>query len=522
MNRWVRSLDAVDTGVRAVRRRWYATPLPRRRDWQAVAGSAVVGLTVAVTAVATTGPWDSGQRTAERGWAADREPDSGQGHTDDGRPDDGTAPRPGAPPVLGALGSESSPPSGKGLGKAFKKLLKDPALGNRTTLSVGDALTGEELYASGGGDAVVPASTIKIATGAAVLTALGPEHRIPTRTVWDAKKKRVVLVGGGDPTVTEKQFASLATATARSLKKRGLKPTALGYDTSRYSGPDRHPIGINDNIAPLTPLMVNSGRTDDSSKGPAPRALDPSADAAERFAGLLRDRGVDTDRTVAAKAAKGWTQSIDGREKDLPGSGGNDGGGGDDGRPGTELGVHRSAPMSSLVERMLVNSDNDIAEALARQTALATGRTADFGGAEQAVRSQLKKLDLPMKGTRFADGSGLSRADRVSASFLTELLARAAEPDRAALRPLLTGLPVAGFNGTLGGRYGTPDTQRGAGLVRAKTGTLTGVNSLAGTVVDADGRLLTFALVTTGAKDSRAAQNALDALAGRLADCGCR
>ncbi|RSN71051.1 D-alanyl-D-alanine carboxypeptidase, partial [Streptomyces sp. WAC 05379] len=85
------------------------------------------------------------------------------------------------------------------------------------------------------------------------------------------------------------------------------------------------------------------------------------------------------------------------------------------------------------------------------------------------------------------------------------------------LRPVLTGLPVAGFTGTLSTRY----TDGAAGIVRAKTGTLHGVNSLAGTVVDQDGRLLAFAFLSTG-DNADAARSALDRTATALASCGCR
>lgn len=492
--------------MRTIQFRWRKASPEQRRTWQTVAASAAVGLTVAVTAVATTGPWDSGQRKAERAWAADQARDSGQDHTEDGRgdlPNRDVKPAPSAQPVLGTLAEKGEPPTEKGLEKALKPLLGKSALGKVTTVSVADAVSGEELYSTKGKQPVVPASTIKLATGAAALGALGPDHRIATQAVWDAGKKRIVLVGGGDPTLTEKQLAKLADATAATIKKRDLKPKTLGFDTSRYEGPHQHPIGVNNNIAPITSLMLNSARVDDSTRGPAPRAADPAADAAVSFAVLLRERGVDTHRTVAAKAPKGWDKKAETKGEAL-------------------LGEHRSAPLSSLVERMLIHSDNDIAEALARQAAIADGAKVDFGGSEKAVKTQLEKLELPMEGTRFADGSGLSRADRVSATFLTSLLARAAEPDRAELRPLLTGLPVAGFSGTLGGRYGSAEAADGAGLVRAKTGTLTGVNSLAGSVVDADGRLLVFALVTTGAKDPKAAQDTLDAMATAVASCGCR
>ncbi|NEE24782.1 D-alanyl-D-alanine carboxypeptidase, partial [Streptomyces sp. SID7982] len=97
--------------------------------------------------------------------------------------------------------------------------------------------------------------------------------------------------------------------------------------------------------------------------------------------------------------------------------------------------------------------------------------------------------------------------DRVTPALLTALLARAADPDRPGLRPVLTGLPIAGFSGTLGGRY-APEAE-GTGLIRAKTGTLFGVNSLAGTVVDRQGRLLAFAFLASGSTDAGQAEPAL-------------
>lgn len=115
--------------------------------------------------------------------------------------------------------------------------------------------------------------------------------------------------------------------------------------------------------------------------------------------------------------------------------------------------THLSKPLSALVERALTNSDNDIAEALARQTALKAGEPASFAGSRRAVTARLKALGLPLAGARLADGSGLDRADKVTAGLLARLLALAAGPDHPELRPVLTGLPVAGFSGTLGDRY---------------------------------------------------------------------
>lgn len=198
--------------------------------------------------------------------------------------------------------------------------------------------------------------------------------------------------------------------------------------------------------------MVDEGRLDHSTAGPAQRSYDPAAAAASAFAGLLRDRGVTVED---------WPR---------PGSG----------KGGTRLAVHRSAPLSELVERMLTNSDNDLAEALARHVALAAGEPGSFAGAAKAIPEALRKYGVPLSGAVFRDGSGLDHDDRLAPVTLARILALAAAPDHAELRPVLTGMPVAGFSGTLAERFRAAP---GAGVVRAKTGTLTGTNTIAGIVV---------------------------------------
>ncbi|MFI7387441.1 D-alanyl-D-alanine carboxypeptidase/D-alanyl-D-alanine-endopeptidase [Streptomyces sp. NPDC049813] len=482
-----------------------ATSVARSGTKHVTVAATAVGLALAAVVVATTGPWDaSGQRTAEARRAAVR--DAGGGADHGGAP--GT--RPGAPQaapsaaaVLAAPGASVPGPTRGALAAVLDPLLKDPALGTHRTAAVVDAVTGKQLYGRSAGDALTPASTIKLATAVAALTAAGPDHRIATRTALDADAGRLVLVGGGDPTLTARQknpygaasLRTLADKTAASLKKSGHTEVTLGYDTSLYSGPATHPIGPNENLAQVTALMVDEGRTDGSDSGPATRAVDPAAAAARTFADLLDERGI---RTKGGAPAPGKA-------------------------PGDAEAVAKvaSPPLSALVERMLTHSDNDIAEALARQTAVAADESHDFDGAGRAVRKQLATLRLPLTGTRFADGSGLDRTDKISADLLTKLLATAAEPGRPGLRSVLTGLPVAGFTGTLSSRYEDAADASGIGLVRAKTGTLTGVNTLAGTVVDADGRLLVFAFMTQNAPGPQSAQAGLDRLASTVADCGC-
>ncbi|MER6129774.1 D-alanyl-D-alanine carboxypeptidase/D-alanyl-D-alanine-endopeptidase [Streptomyces sp. NPDC001795] len=476
---------------------------------QLTAVAALLGLALAAGAVTAAGPWDStGQRTAEReravAWGREGGADHGR---PSGRTDAEPAPAPSAASVLfglgGAANSTKSAPAGKALTGVLDQLLSDNALGTRRTAAVVDVATGRRLYAKGADEALTPASTTKIATAVAVLSAAGADHRFTTRAVLEPGTDKVVLVGGGDPTLTARtekatdgwaSLRTLADRTAAALKKRNLASVTLSYDTSLFTGPAVHPIGENDNLAPVTALMADEGRTNDSTSGPATRSKDPAADTARTFGDLLQDRGIKTSAPGPSKA----TDRAD------------------------ALASVQSPPLSAVVERMLTNSDNDIAEALARQTALATGGQPSFDGGAAAIAGRLKSLGLPVGGAQFHDGSGLNRDDKLSADLLTALLATAGSPSRPELRSVLTGLPVAGFTGTLSDRYEDAAERSGVGLVRAKTGSLTGVNTLAGTVVDSDGRLLAFAFLTDGSMNQTAARAALDRTAAALASCGCR
>lgn len=463
--------------------------MPLGRTWQVVAGSAAIGLAVSAVAVAAAGPWESGQRTAERAYAAARD---GRTATGPARPVSrrtSAAPalprpvgaRPPAGPVLAPVDSAAAPTAAE-LASRLGPLTSAAGLGPLTTGTVLDVRTGKVLYDRRGATATTPASTTKLATAVAALGALGPGHRLTTSVVATGHDA-IVLVGGGDPTLTLK---GLAADTAAALRARGTTSVTLGYDTSLYSGPVLHPIGHNDNLAPVTALMTDEARLDGSSSGPAPRAYDPAASAAARFAGLLAGHGVTVRGTPRPGSGKG----------------------------GTALAAHSSAPLSQLVERMLTYSDNDLAEALARQVAGAAGRPMSFAGGAAAIRADLARDGVPLPHASFHDGSGLDHRDALAPRTLAHLLALAADPSRPELSAVFTGIPVADFTGTLSTRFaGSP----AAGVVRAKTGTLTGTNTIAGTAVTPSGRLLAFSFMTQGADSAVAAEAALDRLAAAVA-----
>ena len=246
--------------------------------------------------------------------------------------------------------------------------------------------------------------------------------------------------------------------------------------------------------------MVDEAKVDPKSREEAPeRFADPADAAATTFATMLAAQGVTVDGKAGPAAAP-------------------------DAADAPVLGKVDSPTIARLVERLLTDSDNQLAEAIARQVAIAAHQPAGFEGAAAAVTQQLTRLGVPMTGVVLNDGSGLHKGNQIPPAALVRILALAASDQHPALRPVLTGLPVAGFTGTLGKRYGSGSgAADAAGLVRAKTGTLSGVNTLAGTVVDADGRLLTFAVMSRTADTVPAdtVRAALDRIAAHLASCGC-
>jgi serine-type D-Ala-D-Ala carboxypeptidase/endopeptidase (penicillin-binding protein 4) len=384
----------------------------------------------------------------------------------------------------------------------------DPSFGGNVTASVVDVATGAPVFDLSGARPEIPASTAKLLTAAAVLKARGPAYRITTRVVAGSAPGEVIIVGGGDPTLAAGPTGSYADAARLDLLAtqvkaalNGVAPSQVVVDSSLFEGASFAPSWLLQDlkdgfIANITALMTDGARRNAKQiKSPSPRQGQPDLAAGQQFARLL---GLPTS---AVRLTPGAARA------DAP-----------------ELGAVQSPPVARLVEDMLAESDNIVAEALARQVALARNQPASFEGAAAATLEVLAQLGLGISGTTLVDGSGLSHQNQVSAQLLTSVLVHAADPDQPELRSILSGLPVAAYSGTLIDRFHSANTgAAAAGVVRAKTGTLGGfhVSALAGLAVDADGRLLAFSMVTNGAANTLAAQFALDRVAAAIAACGC-
>jgi serine-type D-Ala-D-Ala carboxypeptidase/endopeptidase (penicillin-binding protein 4) len=414
------------------------------------------------------------------------------------------APSP-ATAVASAPGERSADP--EAVRRAIAPLLRDEDLGPRVSVAVGQLSDGTTVFETGPSP-VTPASTMKVLTTAAVLATLGPDHTFTTTTVAGDTPRDVVLVGGGDPLLartpdsdaypSRADIVTLAKATARSLKKRGRVRVRIGYDTTLFSGPEvssawRASYIPDDVVSPISSLWVDEGR---ERQGDPARSDDPALAAAEAFAAVLERQGI---------VVRGRPQPavVDDPEA-------------------VEYASVHSAPLSQIAQWVLEVSDNEAAEVLFRHVAIAEGLPGSFSGGAAAVRDVLGRLGVDTTGERILDGSGLSRRNRLSPGTLLSVVEAAAAEENPDLRTVVSGLPVAGFTGSLTYRFSTGD-EEGLGRVRAKTGTLTGVHGLAGVVTDRDGTVYSFVAIADRVKveDTLDAREQIDKVAAALAACSC-
>ena len=155
----------------------------------------------------------------------------------------------------------------------------------------------------------------------------------------------------------------------------------------------------------------------------------------------------------------------------------------------------RSHTIDQMLLRMMKQSDNYYAEALFYQIAASTGRRpAKASDARGVVKRLISTLGLGSQPYKIADGSGLSLYNYVSAELETMLL-RYAWLHGPIYDHLYPALPVAGYDGTLEKRMAGTMAE---GNVHAKTGTLTGISSLAGYCQGEDGHQLCFSIINQG------------------------
>ena len=407
-----------------------------------------------------------------------------------------------AKPSIVPVADSAPMPTTSALAAALAAAVADPNLG-RLGGRVTDAMSGKELWQQLDDAPMQPASTNKTLTSAAALLALDREARVTTRVVAATQPGAIVLVGGGDPTLsaappgqdTWYHGAARISDLADQVRRSGMTPMAVQVDTSLFSGPTMAPgwdpadIAGGD-IAPIESVMLDAGRiqpaTDESR-----RSVTPALDAGRALAAAL---GVDTQQVTIT----GHPVTVGARQ----------------------LAAVQSAPLMDRLNEMMNVSDNVMAECIAREVAASMHRPLSFAGAVDGVTNRLNTAHVETGSATLQDSSGLSVDDRLTAKILDSVVQAAAGPDQPTLRPLLDLLPIAGGSGTLSDRFLDATANAGpAGWLRAKTGSLTAINALAGVVTDRSGRVLTFALISNDAGPT--GRTAIDTLAATLWSCGC-
>lgn len=370
-----------------------------------------------------------------------------------------------------------------------------------------NANTGEVLFDRDGITASRTASVLKVLTAAAALTVLGPDYRATTTVVRGTEPGEVVLVGGGDVTLSrtpsgeESVYAGAPHLDALAAQARaawnadpandGVPIRRLVLDSSLFGGPgwesswERAELG-GGYMPEITALQVDGDRDDPYSRTSA-RSTDPIARAGAAFVDALGGDVEVTRGTAPADAA--------------------------------QLAAVHSQPVSILIQQALIVSDNALAEMLARLVAVRAGAGNTFAALQGAVVGGLQPYGLDTSGIVIADGSGLSPDNAVPPSYLTRLLVKV-NIREGNLGAVFDGLPVAGRTGSLSysDRF-AGDNSAADGAVFAKTGWIDTGYTLAGIIHAADGVPLTFALYALGNVSDNAKQ-ALDTLTTAFYRCG--
>ena len=336
------------------------------------------------------------------------------------------------------------------------RLMEEPLL-KKTQLGllVYDLTADSALYAQGEQQTLRPASTMKLITAITAIDKLGGGYQFRTSLYYTGKVEDNTLtgdlycVGGMDPRFNNDDMKAFVESILRmgvdTIRGRLIADTSMKDETRLGEGwcwDDDNPV--------LTPLLI--GKKDEFLL---------------KFLTELRDAGIYVDAPCS--------------EGTLPN--------------GAYILCSRFHSLDQILMRMMKESDNLYAESVYYQIAASGGvRHASAANARNWERKLVSRIGLNPGEYKFADGSGLSLYNYVSAELLVRLL-RFAYLNQNIYAQLYPSLPIAGVDGTLEKRMKETFTN---GNVRAKTGTLTGISSLAGYCTAANGHQLAFCIINQG------------------------
>ncbi|GAB3587887.1 D-alanyl-D-alanine carboxypeptidase/D-alanyl-D-alanine endopeptidase [Calidifontibacter terrae] len=350
----------------------------------------------------------------------------------------------------------------------------------KVSMVVRDATTGATLFDQGGATVVEPASVTKVLSAYVVANTLSLDKPLTTKVVGNGD--HIVLVAGGDTLLNPGKgdpnqivghagVADLAQSVAAALKKQGRSTVTLDLDLSYAPGP----FGVS-SWSPtylsqgFSARIAQLGLSTQRSEPPKAAAADPNKSVQQALITQLKSYGVAA--TAGSEVTAPTTAPV--------------------------LGAVQSAPLIDVLGQAMRDSDNAMIESLTRQAAFTKGVAGDDKSVPAFVISTLKEHGFDTTGLKLADVCGLSDGTTFTAALLADVVTAGTSGKNPNMANVLSHESVAGWNGTLDDRFLTASSNIAAGEVRAKTGSLPGVSSLAGTVTTRSGRLLSFAIITNG------------------------
>ena len=356
--------------------------------------------------------------------------------------------------ALPALAPASGPAPAAALQRRLAQALRVPHVSPARSAAIAFDLTnGTTVYTQNVSRPLAPASNEKLPLTYAALTTLGPSYRFETDVLGEGDldgttwRGRLLLQGGGDPTLSSAGLRSLAT----QVRAAGIRNVTGGiagdeswFDTRRTVAGWKPDFFVNES-PPLSALVVDRDRVG----GYLSRT--PALSATVAFTRSLRAAGVTVGGPVGLGVA------------------------GDYAFPLADV---ESPALWTILRFMDRESDNFTAELLLKQLGAVEQQHGTSAAGAAVVTESLVEAGVPMTGVRIVDGSGLSTLDRLTADALAAIL-RAAWTSPAVKPAFIAALPVAGVNGTLEGRLQRPPAR---GNVLAKTGTTREASALSGYV----------------------------------------
>ena len=345
--------------------------------------------------------------------------------------------------------------------KVFQNLSNSKFLADPSMIVV-DAMTGEVIFERNSTQARKPASVIKLLSATSVLSYIDSQKVFNTNIYKGVDPGTIVINGEYDP------WISMIQSQAEKMGRTSLP--RLGFNTiNRYNE-------LADAEAKRLKILYT---------GLFPQDL-------ANLQAFLKKRGI---RTTAEKITPddALLQSAE------------------------PLVLSASPTLETMVKWTLLWSDNVLAERLARLAAITSGETFNTQGVENTFHTVLTNFGIDPDKIEVADGSGLSKQNRVTAKAIADLLMKIRNDPKYV--SVYEGLPIGGVSGTLQKRFLTTAPQA-VGLVRGKTGTLSGTVSLAG-YVDSEDRQYIFVAIADKIprrySASERARDTLDRILGKIA-----